>query len=131
MRLDPQDTSAPSRLVPQWNPEAGRYDWEAPASETGGGPLPPIEPAFIRSAVETNFDEVRVPVGVTTFGDVYPRGTQDHALTDAPSPEDFDPLDEWRVAGDVADDILINLPESTPRMLRTLMTLLMGAMRRK
>lgn len=129
-----EDGDTAQALVPRWDPTLGRYDWEAPAPETGGGPLPTIEPAFIRSAVEQSFDEVRAPVGVTTFGDVYPRGTRDHALTDAPSPEDFktfDPLDEWRVAGDVADDILIALPDSTPRMVRTLLTLLMGAMRRK
>lgn len=119
-------------LVPKWDPDAGRYDWRAP------DPVAAIEPAFIREAVVSEFDpearnvEVRAPVGVTTFADVYPRGTQDHAATEAPSPDaDFDPLEDWRVTGDVADDILINLPESTPKMLRTLMTLLMGAMRRK
>lgn len=96
----------------------------------GGGPLPTIEPAFVRQAVEQNFDEVRAPAGVTTFADVYPRGTKDHATTDAPSPEDFDPLDDWRMPSEIADDILIALPEGTPRMLRTLLTLLMGAMRR-
>ena len=121
-------------LVPRWDPEAGRYDWSAPEPVAPA----PIEPAFIREAVVSEFDpdaknvEVRAPRGVLTFADVYPRGTRDHAVTDAPSPEpDFDPLEDWRVEGDVADDILIALPESTPKMLRTLMTLLMGAMRRK
>ena len=121
-------------LVPRWDPEAGRYDWSAPEPVAPA----PIEPAFIREAVVSEFDpdaknvEVRAPRGVLTFADVYPRGTRDHAVTDAPSPEpDFDPLEDWRVEGDVADNILIALPESTPKMLRTLMTLLMGAMRRK
>lgn len=119
-------------LVPKWDAASGRYDWGAPDPVTRT-----IEPAFIREAMVSEFDpdaknvEVRAPTGVITFADVYPRGTRDHAATEAPSPEpDFDPLDDWRVEGDVADDILINLPESTPKMLRTLLTLLMGAMRR-
>lgn len=119
-------------LVPKWDAAAGRYDWSAPDLVA-----PAIEPAFVREAVVSEFDpsanvEVRAPRGVLTFADVYPRGTRDHAVTDAPSPEpDFDPLDDWRVEGDTADDILISLPESTPKMMRTFLTLLLGAMRRK
>ena len=125
--------------IPRWDPEAGKYDWE---SQSAVAPAPtPIEPAFIREAVVSEFEpgapnvEVRAPRGVLTFADVYPKGTRDHALTDAPSPEpdfevDYDPLEDWRVEGDVADDILISLPDTTPRMVRTLLTLLMGAMRR-
>ena len=120
-----------SALVPRWDAEANRYEWEQPA------PVPVIEPAFIREAVVSEFDpsatnvEVRAPAGVTTFADVYPRGTRDHATSEAPSPEpDFDPLSDWRVEGELADNILISLPEGTPKMLRTLLTLLMGAMRR-
>lgn len=112
----------------RYDAESGTYVW--------GDPSVAIEPAFVREAVVSEFDpraknvEVRAPRGVVTFADVYPRGTHDHAATDAPSPEpDFDPLADWRVEGDVADDILINLPDSTPRMLRTLLTLLLGGMR--
>lgn len=113
----------------RFDPDTGTYVWGDPA-------VRPIEPAFIREAVVSEFDpasniEVRAPRGVTTFADVYPRGTKDHAATDAPSPEpDFDPLEDWRMDDGTADDILISLPDTTPRMLRTLLTLLMGAMRR-
>jgi hypothetical protein len=117
----------------RFDAETGTYKW--------GDPEPvvvPIEPAFIREAVVSEFDpgapnvEVRAPRGVLTFADVYPRGTRDHATTDAPSPEpDFDPLEDWRVPGEVADNILISLPDGTPRMLRTLLTLLLGGMRNR
>jgi hypothetical protein len=115
----------------RFDPDTGTYVFGEPAPVAQ-----PIEPAFIRESVTSEFDpeasnvEVRAPRGVTTFPDVYPRGTKDHAVTDAPSDEDFDPLDDWRIAGDVADDILISLPDGTPRMVRTMLTLLLGAMRR-
>lgn len=119
-------------LVPRYDRELGRYVWEDDAQVAP----PPVEPAFVREAI-TALDpdapnvSVRAPSGVTTFSDVYPRGTKDHATTDAPAPEaEFDPLAEWRVPGEVADDILISLPEGTPKMLRTVLTLLIGAMRR-
>jgi hypothetical protein len=127
------EDDAAAALVPRWDAVAGRYDWTTPDPVVAA-----IEPAFVREAVVSEFDpgaknvEVRAPRGVVTFADVYPRGTRDHAATDAPSPEpDFDPLEDWRVEGQTADDILISLPEGTPKMLRTLLTLLMGAMRRK
>jgi hypothetical protein len=115
----------------RFDAETGTYVWGDP------DPIVPIEPAFIREAVVSEFDpasdvEVRAPRGVLTFADVYPRGTRDHATTDAPSPEpDFDPLEDWRVPGEVADNILISLPDGTPRMLRTLLTLLLGGMRNR
>jgi hypothetical protein len=119
--------------IPRWDDALGKVVWETPPPSEPS----PIEPAFIHEAVVSEFDpsasnvDVRAPRGVLTFADVYPRGTRDHAPTDAPSPEpDFDPLEDWRVDGGIADDILISLPEGTPRMLRSMLTLLMGAMRR-
>src|SRR5437016_5307091 len=111
--------------VPTWDDALGKYVWGPSASPE---PPPPIEPAFVREAIVSEFDpaaenvQTRVPVGVTTFADVYPRGTKDHALTDAPVPEEFDALADWRVPGEIADELLVSLPEGTPRMLRTLLT---------
>src|SRR5260221_14598787 len=115
---------------PRYAPDQGKYVWES-APE----PVAPVEPAFVREAISALNESapavtVRAPSGVVTFADVYPRGTRDHATTDAPLYEEADPLVEWRVAADVADDILISLPDSTPRMVRQFLTLLMGAMRR-
>jgi hypothetical protein len=119
---------------PRWDAEAGRYDWSQPSP-----PAPQaLEPAFVREAISAIDPQaanvtVRSPGGVTTFADVYPRGTKDHAPTDAPSIDDEapdEPGDEWRMPSSVADDLLISLPEGTPRMVRTFLTLLMGAMRR-
>src|SRR5258706_10404970 len=113
--------------LPRYDPDQGKYVWESDPE-----PVAPVEPAFVREAVATFAPgtEIRSPAGVTTFADVYPRGTRDHATTDAPLYEDADPLAEWRVAANVADDILISLPDGTPRMVRQFLTLLMGAMRR-
>ena len=119
--------------VPTWDDALGKYVWGPAASPASP---PPIEPAFVHEAIVSEFDpdaknvEMRAPSGITTFADVYPRGTKDHALTDAPAPGEFDALADWRVPGEVADELLVSLPDGTPRMLRTLLTLLMGAMRR-
>lgn len=104
----------------RFDAETGTYVW--------GDPEPvvvPIEPAFIRESVAQDFEQRH---DVTTFADTYPRGPKSISL--APQvKEEFDPLEDWRVPGDVADDILISLPDGTPRLLRTVLTLLIGAMR--
>lgn len=118
--------------VPRWSEEEGKVVWES------APPKPePIEPAFVHEAIVSEFDPaatnvaVRVPAGVTTFGDVYPRGTRGSAPTDAPIYKDeFDPLADWRMDSDAADQLLVSLPEGTPRMLRTLLTILLGGLRR-
>ena len=128
--------------VPVWDAAAGRYRWEAPAPVplVEGTPPAPIEPAFIKKAVEAEFAEEapRTASAVTTFADVYPRGTLGGPVPArvAPTPQAVpsvspsDPLADWRVAPDVADELLLALPERTPRYLRTLFTLLLGAVRR-
>jgi hypothetical protein len=129
------DSEEARPLLPRFDTELGKYVWEKPEPVA-------LEPAFVREALEsvapvpsldpdaTNVT-VRTPVGVTTFADAYPRGTRGHAETDAPVMEEADPLAEWRIAADVADDILISLPEGTPKMVRQFLTLLMSAMRSK
>lgn len=115
-------------ISPRYDSELGRYVWEEPAAPAA------IEPAFVREVVaefDPAADNVRVrgSGGTLTFADAYPNGPLP-SLPDAHTEDEFDPLAEWRLPGEVADDILIALPESTPKMLRTLLTLLMGAMRR-
>lgn len=113
-------------MEPRYNAELGIYEWGAPGAET---PLP-IEPAFVKEAIERDFEPTPIYGGVTTFGQVYPSGTKGSlSLADKPADEEFDALADWRVPGEVADEVLISLPEGTPRMLRTLLTLLLGAMR--
>lgn len=120
----PVETESPLPLVPRFDTELGRYLWEPPAPR-------PIEPAFIHAAVEREFDPGPVRHDVTTFADTYPRGTKGSVSLAPKVPEAvaFDPLDDWRVDSAVADDILIALPDNTPRIMRTFLTLLLGAMR--
>lgn len=114
-------------MEPRYNADLGIYEWGDPAP-----PEPaPIEPAFVKEAIEHDFDPPTYS-GVTTFGAVYPVGTRGSISTaETPDAEQdtFDPLQDWRVEPAVADDVLLSLPESTPRMVRALLTLLMGAMR--
>jgi len=112
-------------MEPRYNADLGIYEWGDPE------PVPaPIEPAFVKEAIERDFEPTPIYSGVTTFGQVYPSGTKGSISTAEPvEAEEFDALADWRVPGEVADEVLISLPDGTPRMLRTLLTLLLGAMR--
>jgi hypothetical protein len=117
-------------LVPRFDSVAGKYVWE-PAAPVA----PAIEPAFVREAIISEFDpdadnvRVRGSSGTLTFADAYPNGPLP-SLPDAASAQN-DPLADWRLPGEMADDILIALPEGTPKMLRDLLTLLLGGMRHR
>jgi hypothetical protein len=127
--------SAPP-TVPRWDETQSKYVWEAPAppAEAVEPPAPRLEPPpaeevapeFVVAALERKFepDQPRT----MTFQDSYPFvGTP---LVDPPPREEYDDgLDDFRVAPHVADRLLAGLPLDTPRFLRALLTLLLGAAR--
>ena len=120
-------------MLPRWDDALAKYVWEAPAEPTPAveppapspSPSEDVAPAFVVEALDRKFDP-DLPRTIT-FQDSYPFvGTP--LVDSAPEPE-FDELAEFRVAPHVADRLLAGLPLDTPRFLRALLTLLLGAAR--